>query len=153
AVGQFTSARPAGVAAGQQETPRANILAYRLDTGELIKEFAPTTNGVVRSVAASPDGKRLYIGGAFTTVNDETRYRIAAVNPTTGALDADFRPAPDSRVNAIVTDGRTVYVGGWFSAIGNQPRARLAAVDATTGELRAWTPAANGPVDAMVLSP
>src|SRR5690606_2454768 len=65
----------------------------------------------------------------------------------------DFRPAPDSRVNAIVTDGRTVYFGGWFSAIGNQPRARLAAVDATTGELRAWTPAANGPVDAMVLSP
>ena len=80
AVGQFTSARPAGAAAGQQETPRANILAYRLDTGELIKEFAPTANGVVKTVTASPDGKLLYLGGSFTQINGETRNRIAALN-------------------------------------------------------------------------
>ena len=153
AVGEFTSARPAGAAPGQQETPRANILAYRLDTGELIREFAPTANGVVKSVAASPDGKRLYVGGSFTQISGETRYRIAALDPTTGAPDAGFRPAPDSRVNAIVTDGKTVYFGGWFSAVGNQPRSRLAAVDAATGELRNWTPVADDTVDALVLSP
>jgi hypothetical protein len=153
AVGEFTSARPAGAAAGQQETPRANVLAYRLDTGELVTGFAPTANGVVKAVEASPDGKKLYLGGSFTTINGETRNRIAAVNPTTGAVDANFRPSPDSRVNAIATDGKTVYFGGWFSAVGNQARGRLAAVDATTGELRNWTPVADDPVDAMVLSP
>lgn len=153
AVGEFASARPAGAAAGQQETPRANILAYRLDTGELIQAFAPTTNAVVKTVAASPDGQRLYIGGSFTQVNGQTRYRIAALNPVTGALDAGFRPVPDSRVSAIATDGRTVYFGGWFGAVGNQPRGRLAAVDAVTGELRNWTPVADDTVDALVLSP
>ncbi|MFC4902237.1 PKD domain-containing protein [Kocuria oceani] len=153
AVGEFTSARPAGVAAGQQETPRANVLAYRLDTGELIKEFAPTANGVVKTVTASPDGKLLYLGGSFTEISGETRYRIAALNPTTGAVDPSFRPVPDSRVNAIVTDGKSVYFGGWFSAVGNQPRGGLAAVDARSGELRPWTPVADGPVDSMVISP
>ena len=153
AVGEFTSARPAGAAAGQQQTPRANVLAYRLDTGELIKEFAPTANGVVKTVTASPDGKLLYLGGSFTQINGETRNRIAALNPTTGAVDANFRPVPDSRVNAIVTDGKTVYFGGWFSAVGNQPRGGLAAVDARSGELRPWTPVADGPVDSMVISP
>ena len=45
ATGQFNQARPAGAAAGQQETPRSNILAYTLSTGELVEGFAPALNG------------------------------------------------------------------------------------------------------------
>ena len=33
ATGKFTSARPAGSAAGTNETPRANLLAYSISTG------------------------------------------------------------------------------------------------------------------------
>ena len=42
--GKFTSARPAGVRAGTQETPRNNLLAYDVRTGALITSFAPSLN-------------------------------------------------------------------------------------------------------------
>src|SRR5690349_8521963 len=48
ATGEFTSARPAGAALGTNETPRSNILAYDLTTGELIQSWAPTLNAAGR---------------------------------------------------------------------------------------------------------
>ena len=62
-VGNFNNARPAGARAGQQEVPRSNILAYDLNTGKLIEDFAPTLNGAGRSLAVSQDGKTLYVAG------------------------------------------------------------------------------------------
>ena len=43
-------ARPAGAAAGTQETPRNNLLAYDIRTGELITSFAPSLNGQALAV-------------------------------------------------------------------------------------------------------
>lgn len=74
AVGNFTKARPAGSAAGQNEVDRTHILAYNIDTGELLP-FAPVLNGQVYDAEVSPDGKTLYIGGAFTSVDGQSRYR------------------------------------------------------------------------------
>src|SRR5436305_1136616 len=45
ATGSFTSARPAGSAAGSNETPRSNILAFDITTGALVTSWAPTLNG------------------------------------------------------------------------------------------------------------
>ena len=42
------------------------------------------------SLAAPPDGSRIYVGGDFTTVNGTSRSRIAALDPTTGALMTQF---------------------------------------------------------------
>lgn len=42
--GKFTSARPFGAPAGVGESPRSNLLAYNLSTGELLP-FAPQLNG------------------------------------------------------------------------------------------------------------
>ena len=39
--GQFNNARPAGAAPGTNLTPRANLLAYDITTGNLITSFAP----------------------------------------------------------------------------------------------------------------
>jgi hypothetical protein len=44
ATGQFTQARPAGAAAGTNQTARSHILAYDLTTGALITSWAPTLN-------------------------------------------------------------------------------------------------------------
>src|SRR5918993_4509011 len=84
-VGQFTQARPAGAAAGTNQTPRANVLAYNINTGALIPGFVANTNNQVKTVTASPDGSRIYIGGQFTSVHGTTPYRIAALSPTTRA--------------------------------------------------------------------
>ncbi|WP_394251022.1 PKD domain-containing protein [Arthrobacter pityocampae] len=152
--GNFTTARPAGAAAGTNTVARNNILAYDLTTGALVRSFAPSLNAQARSIAASPDGFRIYVGGAFTAVNGAPASRIAALDPATGEVIPSFRPAPNSRVDAIVATADAVYLGGWFSAVGSTPRARLAAVDAGTGALRSWNPkAAGGDVSAMVISP
>src|SRR3954453_10374615 len=84
--GSFTSARPAGAPAGTNETPRYSLLAYDIRTGELIPSFAPTLNGQVLAVAASPDGSRIYVGGDFTTVDGQTRKRVAAFDTVSGTL-------------------------------------------------------------------
>jgi PKD repeat protein len=157
AVGNFSSARPAGAAPGTQTVPRSNMLAYNLATGVLDTTFAPVLNAQALTVAASPDGTRVYVGGSFTTVNGATAYRVAALypvgSPNAGQMIPSFQPYVDSRVNAIVATDNAVYLGGWFTAVGNQARNKLGAVSAGTGDPLAWAPvAANGDVLAMVLA-
>lgn len=130
--GDFSSARPAGAAPGTQEAPRANLLAYDLNTGALIKSWAPQVNGEVKDLAASPDGSRLYAVGRFTSVNGTTRYRAAAFDTATGALTG-FRPSVNALVNAVDVAGGNVYLGGIFSSVNNVQRVRVAAVDAAGG--------------------
>ncbi|WP_054010241.1 delta-60 repeat domain-containing protein [Arthrobacter sp. ERGS1:01] len=152
--GNFATARPAGSAAGVNTVPRQNILAYNLTTGVLIPGFAPNLNAQANAITASPDGSRIYVGGQFTTVNGVAAYRIAALNPTTGALITSFAPPINATVKSIVATNTTVYAGGWFSAVGSAPRANFAAFNASDGSLLPWNPvSAGGTVEAMVLSP
>ncbi|MGY1741766.1 MULTISPECIES: PKD domain-containing protein [unclassified Blastococcus] len=138
--GAFTSARPAGAPAGTGETPRSNLLAYDVRTGELISSFAPVVNGQVLAVAASPDGSRLHIGGDFTAVDGQTRNRVAAFDTATGALVAGWSPSVSSQVRAIAATNGTVYLGGSITAVGGVSRTRLAAVRASDGGLLPWAP-------------
>ncbi|HEY3339507.1 MAG TPA: PKD domain-containing protein [Propionicimonas sp.] len=150
--GSFTAARPAGAAPGVNTVPRSNLLAFNLTTGQLTS-FAPTFNGQVRALAASPDGTRLYVGGSFTTVNGATRYNIAAFDTATGALNNTFKPPVGGAVvNAIVATNTAVYVGGRLSAGNGVARKNLMAFD-TSGVLLGWAPTTDLQVDAMVMSP
>jgi PKD repeat protein len=152
--GRFTTARPAGAAAGTSTTPRANLLAYDIRTGALISAWAPTTNGDVLSIVPSPDNTRLYIGGSFTTVNGQTRNRIAALDRATGNLIGSFQPKPDATVRAIAATSETVYFGGLLSAVGGVARARVASARASDGALLSWAPSAQGgSVHSLALSP
>jgi hypothetical protein len=150
ATGRFTSARPAGSPAGSNETARSNILAYDITTGALITSWAPTLNAQGRSLTASPDGTRIYVGGDFTTVNSVRRNRIAALDATTGALISSFDPNANAKVNDIAISGDTAYLGGAFTVVKGQARNRLAAVDMNTGALRPWAPNADREVKAVV---
>ncbi|MBO1031371.1 PKD domain-containing protein, partial [Tessaracoccus sp. SD287] len=130
--GQFTNARPAGAAAGTQLTPRTNLLAYNLTTGNLITGWAPTSNSPIRGLDVTPDGATVYVAGQFTQINGTARSRVAALNATTGALRS-WAPQVNGRVNSIVVKGNVVYVAGEFSAVNGISRPRVAALDATTG--------------------
>ncbi|MFE6995690.1 PKD domain-containing protein [Microbacterium sp. NPDC057659] len=138
AVGQFSSARPAGAAAGTNETPRSNMLAYNLTTGELITSFAPTINAQVRQVAASPDGTRLYIVGDFTSVNGQTRNRVAAFDLPSGAL-SDFDPNVSGSASGVDATNSTVYITGSFWRVSGQDREGAAALT-KAGALMPWAP-------------
>ncbi|MEU1971942.1 PKD domain-containing protein [Microbacterium sp. NPDC019599] len=147
AAGSFSSARPAGSAAGTNETPRQNLLAYNLTTGALITTFAPTINGQVRQVEASPDGTRLYIVGDFTVVNTATRNRVAAFDLTNGGATATFsttfNPNSNGATLGIDATDSTVYITGTFGRMSNQDRFGAAAVT-RAGALLSWAPVLEG---------
>lgn len=152
--GSFANARPAGAAPGTNLTPRANLLSYNITTGALNTSFAPSLNGAVKAVASSPDGSRVYVGGAFTQADGRPRYRLAAYSTATGQLISTFQPVLDYTVNAIVATNTTVYVGGGFSSANNVARSHLAAFSAADGSLLDWAPTADDhEVEAMVMAP
>jgi hypothetical protein len=150
--GQFTKARPAGAAVGTDETPRSNLLAYDLVTGELKTTFAPVVNGVVRTLAKSADGRALYIGGEFTKVNGVARSRFASVNATSGNL-TKLAPLFNGQVRVITASSSRIYVGGSFTQVGSAKRAKAAAFSVATRRLLSWAPVANNYVGAMTLTP
>ncbi len=139
--GRFNNARPAGASPGTQLTPRRNMLAYDITTGNLITSFAPDLNAQALTVAASPDGTRIYVGGEFTVANGQTRNRIAAYDTATGALLSTFRPSVFGPVRALAATNTTVYVGGSFTAIGGGlTRKNFAAFNAADGAALPWAP-------------
>jgi len=153
AAGQFANARAALAAPGTQLTPRTNILAFDINTGAL-KPFAPSVNGVIKSIAASPDGSRIYIGGSFNNVNGQTRWNIAALDAVTGQLVPGFNPAiGGSGVYGLAAYGSTVYAGGSFTQANGTARTNAAAFDAGNGALQSWAPAPDKQIDAMVMDP
>lgn len=150
--GEFTAARPAGAAAGVQETGRKNLLAYDITTGKLDTKFVPGSfNGQVRALAVSADKKTLFVGGAFTRVGSAKRGRFAALNVKTGALKS-HKPAFNGTIYALAVNSKTVFSGGNFTAVGSKARSRLSAVSAKSGKLASWAAKANSTVKALVLT-
>ncbi|MGB7980662.1 MAG: LamG-like jellyroll fold domain-containing protein [Candidatus Nanopelagicales bacterium] len=153
AAGNFATARPAGSAAGVNTVVRSNLLAYDITTGVLDSTFLASANAQVRAIKAAPDGSKLFIGGDFTQVNGVARARIAAVNPTTGALVSAFNPpAVNSPVRALEVSANALYLGGTFTAVSTSARRFAAAVNPTTGALLPWDPSPDSTVFSFTLN-
>jgi|GEM_PF-237165 len=151
--GKFTTARPAGAAAGVNTVVRNNLLAYDITTGNLISGFAPSLNAQALGIAASPDGSRIYVVGDFTSVDGAPYYRIAAFSTATGKVIPAFRPILESQARAVVATNTTVYAGGTFSSVNSQPRGYAAQMNSADGSVTNWNPGANSTVYAITLTP
>jgi hypothetical protein len=97
------------------------------------------------------EGGTIYAGGSFSKMGGQPQDKVAALDASTGAVQA-WGAVPDGPVHAIAVDGGTVYLGGSFSTVDGATRRSLAALDATTGALSGWSPEANGPVETMLSS-
>jgi PKD repeat protein len=148
--GEFTVARAAGSPPGVNETPRQNLLAYDIDTGELITSWAPGLDAQGTAITASADGSIIYVGGDFGRVNGVSRPRVAAIDAQTGQV-LGFNPVANVRVSTLAVSGDTLYMGGYFTLVSNQPRLHLAAVHATTGALLPWAPMTDDSVVSMTV--
>src|SRR4051812_19906200 len=69
----------------------------------------PQTDGVVRAMVLA--GDRLYIAGDFTTVGGQAHAHVAALDATTGAVDAGFTAATGGSVYALALSGGKLYMG------------------------------------------
>ncbi|RMB58146.1 PKD domain-containing protein [Tessaracoccus antarcticus] len=152
--GEFTNARPAGAAVGTNLIPRSNFLAFSISTGVLVSSMAPSFNGRINDITASPDKTKLYVVGNFTTVNGLTRNRIAVFDLPSGNLNSTVVPNINGTTQSVAATNDTIYVGGYFSAVNNSARARIAAVRASNGSLLPFKPIVdNGMVQALAASP
>jgi len=142
ATGRFTQARPAGVAlGGAGSVTRTNLLAYDITTGQLNTSFVHSLSGGTspegRAIAVSPDGKHLYVGGTFTTVDGQAHSNFAAFDLATNKVLSGFSGV-NNTVNTIAATNTQVFIGGSFSQAGGQPRTKVAAYSSTGAINTAW---------------
>ncbi|MFI5709496.1 fibronectin type III domain-containing protein [Kribbella sp. NPDC051620] len=149
--GLFTRIRQPGQPAGRGEAIRTYLAAFNRTTGKPLA-FAPKLNGAVWSIATSPNGRWVVIGGDFTMVNGLARKHLAMFSVATGKLVAGWHPAVAYRVSALAIGGNSVYFGGSFGRVNNTERNNVAAVTLSTGALLPWDPDADDDVYAIDLS-
>ena len=90
---------------------RGYLAEVDLNTGAMVPGFAGQTNNKVNAVALTADGSRVVLGGTYTTVNGVNQARMAAVNPTTGAV-LPWAIHPAYGITALAVDANGVYAAG-----------------------------------------
>jgi Domain of unknown function (DUF5122) beta-propeller len=139
--GNFTAlVSPSG-----QKITVSNFAAIDAQTGEPITTWKPTADGVVWTL--DNDGARVIAGGDFLNVNGTSRTRLAAIDATTGALDAAWMgKASGGSVRAVSVNGAQIYVGGMFTTVDGKTRTRMAALNPDGSLSSTWTnPAFTSP--------
>ena len=167
--GQFLNALPPGVPSGTTtgEVSRTYLAAFSSTTGALITSFDPVISSTssssslgVYSLAVSPNGSTLYVGGLFNHVNGQYRDNLAAFSTSTGALTS-WAPSAYGKVNALAVapNGQEIYAGGGFTGLGTagttagiQSRTYAGAVDAS-GNLLPWAPVLDNAIAALAVDP
>ena len=142
--GDFTAVRPPGAAPGTRETSRAHVAAFRVDNGKL-RAWNPHPNGPVAALAASFDGRTIYVGGSFTTLAGAAHRNLGAVNAKTGAATA-FQANTNGAVLALARSRGRLYLGGAFKVAKHKPRQHVAAVNRKGHLVRSWHPGTDGTV-------
>jgi len=148
--GAFTSfsytAKNNGQQIGSGNYSRSGVAKFTKDASgnwKLDETFNPGSGGtVVNTLAIS--GNDLYVGGTFTTWNGSTRNRVAKLNATTGALDANFGvgvftdglstgqfDGVTSTVYDIEISGTDVFIGGDFGTYSKKSSSGAATTPAT----------------------
>jgi uncharacterized delta-60 repeat protein len=100
-----------------------NILVVD-NNGNLDSSFSPSTgaNDAIKSAALPPPylPTKYYIGGHFTTFNNQPQSYVARLN-TDGSLDTAFTPSVNGPVESVLTqpDGE-VLIGGAFTSVDGQ---------------------------------
>ncbi|WP_432146975.1 fibronectin type III domain-containing protein [Streptomyces sp. bgisy084] len=145
--GSFSRADAAG---------RSNTAALNTADCTIAGEWKPTVGSTVRAIDVTAD--TVYIGGQFSTVQGQTRERIAALRPNSELLpfNATIRGSSvpidaTPGVNAITVAPQLnkVIIGGRFTSVNGSVDTvhALAGLDATTGALvdsfTGWIPAAS----------
>ncbi|WP_196466445.1 PKD domain-containing protein [Planomonospora sp. ID91781] len=113
--------------------PRKSLFAFNATTGAVDPVFTPDVEGEVKALLPAPDGKSIYVGGAFGQVNGATNRRLTRLNVTDGQALPGFTPSVSARVNDLRLAGGRLYVGGAFETVSGTPQAALATVDPDTG--------------------
>ena len=134
--GAFTQVSSAD---GQTVYSRSNIVAFNATTGAVSTTFVPQIDDEVTSLLVSPDGKSVFAGGFFNTVNGKASKSLAKIDLANGQLTAGFTPpAMDGRVKDLRLTAGRLWVAGHFGTIAGRTQPALATLNPTTGAYDAY---------------
>jgi hypothetical protein len=127
------------------------IAAVAAGTGNLLWQIP--ANGDVRALTLSPDGSRLFAGGAFSTVNGVTKKHLVAINTADHTLVSPWKGTASGMVRDLVVSGDNLFVGGTFAQVDGVASKGIAAVSAATGtRLAAFNHTADLAVEGLALT-
>ena len=115
------------------------LAAFSTSTGALVSTWKPAGGGSVLSIAPSPDGSEIYLGGNFTKMDAVVRNRVAAVTAATGALEP-WAPVVNGSVTsvAVAPDDSRVLVGGYFTTFNGVTQQSIGSTNPATGVSEPW---------------
>ena len=96
---------------------RNNAFSFSASSPFKVTSWNPNVNGIVNSIAFSPDCSHAYLGGLFTSVNGTAVKNIAEVSTTTGAVNTAFAHSGRGQVETLAHYGTHLMTGGYFTSI------------------------------------
>jgi hypothetical protein len=145
--GSFTSLMSHGT---RRSVVRHHLAAIDEATGRPTS-WNPNVNGRVDVLRVV--GKRVYVGGSFTSIGGARVRNLAAVGRRTGRVLSGFHARVNGEVDALAASRSRLYVGGSFSRVNDHAHGNLAAVASGNGALvGTWAARANGAVHALLLN-
>lgn len=93
---------------------RRNLFSFNATTGA-VTGFSFLVNGPVYTMEPTPDGHYLFVGGDFTSFDNQPVNRLVKINLTTGQVDPHFRsPVTAARVSDLQVVNGLLFVAGAF---------------------------------------
>ena len=101
-------------------------------------------NGTVYCSLVS--GSYIYVGGSFTSYNNQSCLNLVKISLADGSLDTNFRSNTgfNNTVFSLALDGSNLYVGGAFTSYKGTTRQFIAKLNATTAALDTTFDSASG---------
>jgi hypothetical protein len=116
--------------------PRAHLVAFDQNTGQISTTFHPDPNAKVDAVIPAGDGSSVYVAGTFSSINGVARKNLARVRVSDGAVLTTFNAgAINGEVMDLRLSGGHLWVAGSFTTIKGTTQKALATVNPTTGAL------------------
>ena len=128
--GTFTQIADAG---SNRTINQSYLFAFDANSGAIDSRFDPRLNGDVEALAASPDGKSVIVGGAFTSVDNSKVDHLAKIDLQQVRVDNSFKGSTNDLVEEIQVVGNDLYVSGRFTQVAGVDRSGMARLDADTG--------------------
>jgi hypothetical protein len=131
AVGSFTS-----IKRYSSTFTRTNAFSFSATSPYAVTSWNPDVNGVVNSIAFSPDCSIAYLGGKFSSIGGTAVQNLAAVSTSTGAVISTFGHSANGQVETLLYYNGHLLTGGYFTSVNNNGSADkyMASLNPSTGK-------------------
>jgi len=123
-----------------------HLAAFNIATGALISTWKPDAGAKVTSIAPSPDGSAVYVGGTFGKLDQVARTyagEVQSVSGTSPGALLPFNPTMNGTVTsvAVAPDDSRVLIGGYFNTFDGVSQHAIGSADPVTGANEPWASA------------